>query len=174
MQQDLFVEKIVKCKRRGIERLLAVMLILSACFLILIAYFIPILLQQDYLFISTIVSCGIVYLTYRLVTGLNREYEYSITNDDLNIDKIIAQRKRTNMFKGSCKDFTVFAPVSELTNEVISRKTLLHLDLRSGVDSKAGWYFITKSNQPTLILFEPDDRFISAVKRYNPRAFYKL
>ncbi len=174
MQQDLFIEKIVKCKKRGIERLLAAMLILSAVFLILISFFIPIMMQSNFLYISALVSTGIVYLTYRLITGLNREYEYSITNDDLNIDKIIAQRKRTNIFKGSCKDFSVFALVSELSSDTISQKGLLHLDLRSGEDNKGGWYFVTKSNPPTLVLFDPDDRFVDAVKRYNPRAFYKM
>jgi len=174
MQQDLFVEKIVKRKRSGAEMALSVMLVISAIFLILICFYIPILIQQNFLFISTFVSFGIGYLAYRLITGLNREYEYSITNDELTIDKIIAQRKRKNVFKGSCKDFSVFAPAEKLNKELFERKNLLHLDVRSGVDHGCDWYFVTKSNPPTLVLFEPDDRFIAVVKRFNPRALMNI
>jgi len=171
MQQDLFVEKIVKRKRRGVEVALIIMLILSAILLILISFFIPILMQQQsFLYISTFAAFGIGYLAYRLITGLSREYEYSITNDELTIDLIIAQRKRKNVFKGSCKDFSVFAPESKLSSDTFTQKNLLHLDVRSGEDHGCDWYFITKSNPPTLVLFEPDDRFIAVVKRFNPRA----
>lgn len=170
MEQDLFVEKIVKRKRRGIEVLFTVMLIISTILLILICFFIPILIQQNYFYISTFASCGIVYLAYRFITGLNREYEYSITNDELNIDMIIAQRKRKNIFKGSCKDFSVFAPVSKLNSDLFSQKDLVHLDVRSGEDNGNDWYFVTKTNPKTLVLFEPDDRFIAVVKRFNPRS----
>lgn len=174
MQKDLFIEKIVKRKRRGIEVIFTVMLILSTILLILISFLIPILMQQNFFYVSTFVSFGIGYLAYRLITGLNCEYEYSITNDELNIDKIIAQRKRTNIFKGSCKDFSVFAPAADLKSDTFSQKNLLHLDLRSGEDNKSGWYFITKSNSPTLVLFEPDERFITTVRKFNPRAFYNI
>jgi len=174
MQQDLFIEKIVKRKRRGIEIVFTVTLILSAILLILISFIVPILLQQNFFYISTFVSFGIGYLAYRLITGLNCEYEYSITNDELNIDKIIAQRKRTNIFKGSCKDFSVIAPAADLKGDTFNQKNLLHLDLRSGEDNKSDWYFITKSNPPTLVLFEPDERFISSIKKFNPRAFYHI
>src|SRR5665647_3705764 len=94
MQQDLFIEKIVKRKRRGIEVVFTIMLILSAILLILISFFIPILMQQNFFYISTFVSFGIGYLAYRLITGLNCEYEYSITND-LSLIHISEPTRRT-------------------------------------------------------------------------------
>lgn len=173
MEQDLFIEKIVKRKRRGIESLFSVMLVLSAILLIMIAFFIPILIQQNFFYVSAFVSFGIGYLAYRLITGLNCEYEYSITNDELNIDKIIAQRKRVNVFKGTCKDFTVMAPASNLNANSFAQKNMKHLDLRSGEDHGCDWYFITKqSNTLLMVLFEPDERFISTIRRFNQRAFF--
>jgi len=171
MQQDLFIEKIVKRKRRGIDIVIAAALIFLAILLILLCFYIPIIIQQNILYISTLASAGIVYLVFRLIKGLNREYEYSILNDELTIDKIIAERKRVNVFKGSCKDFSVFAPADKLTADTFAQKNLLHFDLRSGQDNGCDWYFISKTNPPTLVLFEPDERFIAAVKRFNPRAF---
>lgn len=175
MQQDLFVEKIVKRKRSGSELILSVTIVLAAILTILICLYVPVLIQQNVYFIALPVAVLIGYIAVRLISGLNREYEYSITNDDLIVDKIIAQRKRSNVFRGSCRDFTIFAPASGLTPDSFKQKNMRYLDFRSGVDHGCDWYFITKNDKSmVLVLFEPDERFISVIRRFNPRAFRQV
>jgi len=170
MQQDLFIEKLVKHKRTGAEIMLAVMIVFTALILIILSFLIPLMIQINLYAVSIFVSFAIGYAAFRLITGLSREYEYSIVSDDLIIDRIIAQRKRKNLFRGSCKEFTILAPVTYSEFDSYLQKQLSHLDLRSGEDHGCDWFFVTKAkDKMLLVLFEPDERFINAIRKINPR-----
>ena len=170
MQKDIFVEKLVKHRKTGNENLLSIMIILSAFFLIVFCFLMPFVYQTNFLAVSAIVSFGIAYLAYRIVTSFNRDYEYSITNDELLIEQIIAQRKRNRVFIGSVKDFSIVAPISGSDYKTYCSQKIFCLDFRSGNNDEDGWFFVTrKSGSSMMILFEPDDRFIDAFKKYIPR-----
>lgn len=172
MQQGMFIEKLVKRKKRGVETLLSVMIILSAIFLILLCLILPILLNITMLLsISALAIFGIGYLAYRLITGLNQEFEYSIMNDELVIDRIIAQRKRKNVFTGSIRDFTLVAPVSNPEFHGFCNRNIMQYDFRSGEEGTNDWFIVTTfKGAETLLVFEPDDRFIASFRKYNPRS----
>ena len=55
-----------------------------------------------------LVVCAVAYGGYFLVTGMNVEYEYSVTNGELDVDKIIAKRKRKHMLTVRIADYHVF------------------------------------------------------------------
>lgn len=170
MQKDIFVEKIVKRRKTGLEHLFTVLILISAISLIAFSFLILIVMNANFIAVAAIFSAGIVYLTYRIITRFNRDYEYSITNDELLIDEVISQRKRNRVFTGTCKDFTIVAPISGSDFTDRAYHDLVRLDFRSGEDAAAGWFFVTrKSGHTMMILFEPDDRFIEAFKRYIPR-----
>lgn len=172
MQQGLFIEKLVKRKKRGVEKLLSFMIVLSAVFLILICLILPVLLNMSLLLsISALAVFGIGYLAYRLITGLNQEFEYSVVNDELVIDRIVAQRKRKNVFTGSIRDFTFTAPVSNAEFTGYANKNILQFDFRSGEEGTSDWFIVTTmKGAETLLVFEPDERFIAAFRKYNPRS----
>ena len=114
---------------------------------------------------------GICYLAYRLITGLNQEFEYSIMNDELVIDRIVAQRKRKNVFTGSIRDFVFAAPTTNSEFNGYCNKNIAQMDLRSGEDGTVDWFIVTNvKGAQTLLVFEPDDRFIAAFRKYNPRS----
>ncbi len=170
MQQDLYIERIVQKKKTSAEYLLGFMLVTSAIFLCFAIVIVPIIFGQNVIYFSGLAVCGIGYLAYRLVNNSNKEYEYSLVNDDMTIDQITAKRKRTTLFQGSCKDFTMVAPVDSDEYQEAVKASGLFLDFRSGENALSGWFFVTtKSSNRMLILFEPDDRFIVAFRRYIPR-----
>lgn len=87
--------------------------------------------------------------------GLNVEYEYIVTNDDLDIDKIIGKRKRKRLMSVDLKSVDEFFPY---LNE-----TELHSDVTVLADDGTGydmWYvFIdTEGNGKIAIIFNPDER----------------
>lgn len=171
MQQGMFVEKLVKRKKRGAEKLLSFMIVLSAIFLILICLILPILLNISLLLsISAFAVFGIGYLAYRLITGLNQEFEYSIVNDELVVDRIIAQRKRKNVFTGSIRDFKLAAPVTNSEFSGYCNRNIAQFDFRSGEEGTSDWFIVTAvKGVETLLVLEPDDRFIATFRKYNPR-----
>lgn len=89
---DTFVEQIVAKRKGGKEYalflalLIAALLILAALWLFLL-FFIGI-------FFVLLLTAGIGWLLWYLITMQNVEFEYSVTNGDIDIDQITAQRKR--------------------------------------------------------------------------------
>ncbi|UKI37385.1 MAG: DUF6106 family protein [Clostridiales bacterium] len=46
-----------------------------------------------------LIDAGVVYGAYILITHFNVEYEYILTNGDIDIDKIIAKKKEKKSFE---------------------------------------------------------------------------
>lgn len=96
-----------------------------------------------------------VWLTKYLIDGTNIEYEYIVTNDDLDIDKIIGQRKRKRLITINLKTVTELEPY---VNE-----TELKADVTAVAHDGTGenlWYLIsqTESSGTIALLFNPDER----------------
>ena len=98
---DTFVEQIVAKRKGGKEyaiifgSLIAALLILAALWLFLL-FFIGI-------FFVLLLTAGIGWLLWYLITMQNVEFEYSVTNGDIDIDQITAQRKRKRIVSVSGK-----------------------------------------------------------------------
>ncbi|MGB3990621.1 MAG: DUF6106 family protein, partial [Acetivibrionales bacterium] len=105
---DIFMEKLVTRKKTLTDHLITAGIIIAAALLIMVVLSIPILAQLG---LSLIVAAGIAYLGYRLITSRNIEYEYIVTNGDLDIDVIISKRKRKRIFSANCREFDIVSPV---------------------------------------------------------------
>lgn len=175
MRQDLFVEKIIKRMRRPADIVLIILMIVSAVSLIFILLLLPFVVDISLIYLAMILIPAIIYVLYRLVSGLSKEYEYSFTNDSLTIDKIVAKKRRKTLFTGSCKDFQNVMPVDSEEFEKIIGQQSLYLDVRSGAPDKDDWFIVTKYEGSTLlILLELDDRIKQQIRRFNPRAIKRL
>ncbi|MDR0197646.1 MAG: hypothetical protein LBI36_05440 [Oscillospiraceae bacterium] len=91
---DVFVECLVEKKPDGKEIALKICLITAAAALSVIIVFLALLMA--YLPLVTIVA-GVVWLASYIIRGINVEYEYILTNKDLDIDKITGKRKRKRL-----------------------------------------------------------------------------
>lgn len=86
---EVYIEHMVKRKKSVIDVIMAVMLVLIGLGLVYFAaYFIP------WPTIMLLLVAGIIYATYKFVMRINTEYEYIVTNCELDIDRIINKRTR--------------------------------------------------------------------------------
>ncbi|MDR0904097.1 MAG: hypothetical protein LBM59_05650 [Ruminococcus sp.] len=106
---DIFHEQIVKKQLRGL-RLLAMIAIIIGFVLALAATFIFLSFIG---LMAFLIMAGLAYLGWYIVTGFNIEYEYILTNDELDIDKIIAKRKRKRLISIKMPAVTEFAKLTE-------------------------------------------------------------
>lgn len=115
---------------------------------------------------------GSIWLASYLWKGLNVEYEYIVTNDDLDIDKITGKRKRKRLMSVDLKSVDEFAPYLDGTE--------LHSDVTVLADDGTGydlWYIFidTEGNGKIAIIFSPDDRTIrNIIGGLNPTLRAKL
>ena len=88
---DTFVEQIV-VKRKSIKDFAIIFFSIIAAFIVAAIIF---LVALPFLgMIAFLLLAGMGYGLWWLLTSLNIEYEYSVTNGDIDIDQITAKRKR--------------------------------------------------------------------------------
>lgn len=162
---DSFIEKIVVRKKTAKDYLIMVGVILAGLVLFfalqLVAFLRPFFL---------IIAAAIVYFMYQFVIARNIEYEYIVTNGDLDIDMIIAQKRRKRIFSANCKDFDIVAKLKGGYNDRRISNVNKRIEAVSSIDSE-DVYFLTLvyKGEKTAVLFEPDERMLKTFKTFIPR-----
>lgn len=129
--------------------------------------------------VSLAVAAAVIWGTVWLLQGTSVEYEYIVTNDDLDIDKIIGKRKRKRLVTLSlreAKELGEYVSGTELNAEVA---VMAHDE--TGIDM---YYFICGSKEygSIAVVFNPDKRtlynmiggFSGAVKKKYLELYEKL
>ena len=118
-------------------------------------------------------SAGLIYLAYRFITSRNVEFEYIVTNGELDIDKIISQRKRKRIFSASCKEFDIIARVKSNSFSQSVQSIKNRIDASSSINSPDA-YFATLNykGEKTLVIFEPDERMLNNFKLFIPERYF--
>lgn len=167
---DIFIEKIVAKKKNIQDYLIIFGIIIATIIIIPLVARIPLINT-----FTPLVAVGIIYFDYRLITARNIEFEYAVTNGDLDIDKIIAQRKRKRIFSANCKDFEIVArlktnkdkagPINNIKNRI---------EAVTSMDSDDVFFSILNyKGERTVVFFEPDDRMIKSFKTFIPRKVFE-
>jgi hypothetical protein len=101
---DTFIEKIIVRKKTAKDYLMIVGVLFGG-----IVLFFALQLIEFLRPFFIIIVAAIVYFIYQVVIARNIEYEYIVTNGELDIDMIIAQKRRKRVFSANCKDFDILA-----------------------------------------------------------------
>jgi len=164
---DVFVEKLVKRKKSPADIAYSILLFFIA---FAVGYFALIFLSG----LAPIIIPGVLFLAYYLMTMRNIEYEYIVTNGDIDIDMIVNQRKRKRVFTANCKDFEVVARVNsdQYTKQIRETKNVLNFTTRNP-EADVWFIYLVQNGEPKVILFEPDERMIDGFRTFIPRKVFK-
>lgn len=164
---DVFLEKIVKRKKDIKDYLIIAALIIATFVLIFLALnFVPPPLSFFFMI-------GVIYISYLLITTRNIEYEYAVTNGDLDIDKIIAQRKRKRIFSANCKNFEIVAKVKSHHYTPQYKNFKNQMNCASSLDSDDVYFIALQyNNEQTVVYFEPSEKMLNSFKTYIPRKVF--
>lgn len=163
---DIFMEKIVRKKKDIKDYLITAAIIIASLVLAMVAL--------TYLAdMGLFIVAGIIYLAYLLMTTRNVEYEYAVTNGDLDIDKIIAQRKRVRVFSASCKNFEIVAKLKSDHFTPQYRSFKKQIDCTSTREGEGVWFIILNyKNEQTVVYFEPTEKMLQSFKTFIPRKVF--
>lgn len=165
---DIFLEKIVKRRKSAVDMLLASLIVTLS---IVICFFVFAILGPG---IAPLIIVGVIYLAWWLISKRNIEYEYSITNGDIDVDCIYNQRKRKRVFSANCKEFDTVAKVKSVqyTREVQETKNVL--DFSSNDPNSDKWFiFLRREGKTTVVLFEPTAQMLENFRIFIPRKVFK-
>lgn len=96
-KMDIFVEQLVKKKRKIVDYATVVLIAMLGILLSFLSVLLVIMFAPFMLFFSFILVFAFIYLSIFAIRGTNLEFEYAVTNEYLVIDKIIAKRRRKNL-----------------------------------------------------------------------------
>ncbi|MGN0620411.1 MAG: hypothetical protein ACI4I9_00965 [Porcipelethomonas sp.] len=161
---DTFSEQLVKKRKSQGDSMKKLIIIVSAVIICLFFAFMS-LMYIEFAVMVVIAFFAVGFGAYWLITGLNIEYEYSITNGEIDVDKIIAKRKRAHMLSVEVKNFTAFGTY-ESADDGFSGTTVM----AAGEDEEIYYAdFNSEEYGETRLVFSPDEKFMKCIKLYLPR-----
>lgn len=164
---DTFAEQLVKKSQNSSDSMKKVLILASGGVIVALLLYVSFFITP----FALLLVAGAIYVLYMLVIGLNVEYEYTVTNGSLDIDKIIAKRKRVSMISVDVKDFTAFGNYENFDDD-FSGTTIL----TTGIDKvdeieKPSYYadFNHESYGEVRLVFSPDEKVLECIKPYLSR-----
>lgn len=134
------------------------------CFISFVAAFfgIPVFTQ---LWIAII--AGVCYGGYKLLLSLNIEYEYIITNGDMDIDVIKGKTTRKRLCSLSVKNIEKIG----LYNKSMNFHGYTMINAAENSDDENSWYFTFKSKRVgnVIVIFTPNERTLDTIKHHLSR-----
>ncbi len=151
---DTFVEQLVK-KKKSTGQILAIIGIVLAAVLLLAVSIVFISIVGAF---AAFIIAGVFYGAWYLLTAQNIEYEYCVTNGDIDIDRIVAQRKRRRIVSVSGKKIE---SAGRYVPEKWAGRPMDRTVIAAPSDREDNLYYFTyhsKKRGHTLVVFQPDDR----------------
>lgn len=157
---EVFVEQIIKRKTslKGVcLRMLAVLLVLAGLISVL---FLGVL--------GFTITALLVYVAYLIFNQTSIEYEYSLLNGEMTIDKIMGQNKRKHVTELDIKQAEIIAPA--YSDDIISRiNGIKTFDYSSGFRNDGRYSMILYDGKERIqVLFDPNENIIEAMYTMRP------
>lgn len=168
MLNDIFVECMVKKKMGPKDIAISIGVSVLGALLIFVSIFLVGLLTPMFPFL---VICAVIYGVYWVISSRNIEFEYSITNGDISIDKITNRKSRKRLTSFDAKAIEEMGKYTENMQKLRTRRVDKTIFASETDDGKDAWYVIAKSRKTglTLLVFSPNDRCIEAIKPFMDR-----
>lgn len=117
------------------------------------------------------VGCGLLFYFKRL---LYLEYEYSITNGEVDVDKIMEMKSRKRIITFNMKDAELVAPVdSDVYKDFGNKPSEIIKAVPTGNTDRVYAAIITGGAKRAQLLFVPNEDIINLCFLYNPKAVKK-
>jgi hypothetical protein len=159
---DVFYEQLVEKVPSGKDNAKKFGIYALALILAIVAIFLT--MSTVFASLGLLVAAGIGWGAYYLGTNQFVEYEYAITNGEIDIDKIVGKRKRSRLLTVEVSQFTAFG---QYLNETKNGDdlTIVLASENVGVND---WFadFETESYGNTRLIFTPDKKFLECIRPY--------
>lgn len=163
---DVFKEQIVRKLPSKNEKISKILILVAAVALAMMCFIFA--FGTQFAMFGILFAGLALYGGYYLVTNLDVEYEYIFTNGELDVDKIIAQRKRKRLCSVRIGAASEFGQVEDGSN-TDGAETYVRA---SADDEDQTDYFIRlnhKSLGDTVLIFTPNEEMLGLIKPYVPR-----
>ncbi len=162
---DYFAEYIVKRKKQAKDFLIIIATVILALIVTLISLIATLYISGLALLLAGVAWWG----AYRIINTRNIEFEYILTNSELDIDKIMGKSERKRLLTIDLTHIERSANIGDESFEQQGNKTVLNY---AGDLTSDGLYFIdfSKEAEAYRVIFQPSRRILEGLKKANPRS----
>lgn len=161
---DYYSEWIIKRETPQSVKVIKILLY-AVCALSLLLLFVP--------YVGILLTAGVFALTYLYLRNNDVEWEYSIVNKSLNIDKIMSKSKRKSVVEFELTKVEVFAPLQSSYAKAYEGRGLKTLDYSSlSHDARLFLMVIMHNNELTRVILEPTDGMLKNLRDIIPRQLH--
>lgn len=164
---DVFVEHMVRQRPTGKLIAQKMLLAMAAVVVAVLPMIISILFPVDLMSLLPMTLIGAGWGLLILFRRMNLEFEYIVTNGEMDVDKIMGRTTRKRLLTVDCRTFDILAPYKEeYRNEFTSQTIANRIDVSSHPQAPGRWFavFHAKDGVRTLLIFEPNEKILDAFR----------
>lgn len=164
---DVFIEQIVKKKWSNKDYLKVAGIIVGGIILFVVLNYVMLLFGfQIWMMMFSIIIAGLIFLAWYLISSMRIEFEYSVTNGYVVIDKIASRRRRKRMITFESRDVEAMQIYKEEAYAQRNFNKVLRLDDADPEHECWCMELTHKDLGQTLIVFSPNERTLAAIKPF--------
>ena len=167
---DVFIERMIKKKFESTDMLILVGIILGIIVAVLIGFVVGFLIVP-FPMLTMLVALGAGFGGYKLMTMRLLEYEYSLTNGYVAVDKIMNRSSRKRMTAFECNTAEDIGEYVQNEARLKNQSFDARIFATEYSHHRDAWYMIVRSPKTgkTLVVFNPDEEMLEAIKKFIPR-----
>ena len=180
---DIFLEHLVKKKKTTADKIQVALIIgagVVVTFILSVAMFgfgivfSGTAISQMISTVGLLLIAGAWYGAYLLINGRSIEYEYIVTNNELDIDKVLAKKGRKHLITIDIHAAQLMARTDDDANNAVYKNPpegVKVLDY-SAMSKEYITYFIDcmVDDERKIVVFQPPQKMVDALWKHNPRA----
>lgn len=141
-------------------------MLIQAGIVFLTVLFVLVFCLSGLIFIMIPVFLGGLFAAGFLFMRLNVEYEYTLLEQDLTIDRIRNRSGRRLVVWADVKTFDVFGPIAHPMMEEWKKRVQNVHDARGDTETTDGWFAVfpdQKGGGKNLLLFQPNEKLLQGL-----------
>ena len=161
---EYFSEWIVKRKTPQKVKMIQILLV-AVCVLSLVLLVIP--------YLGVLAVAVIIFLTYLYFKNNDVEWEYSLVEKTMYVDKIMKKSKRKRMGEYDLTKLEVMAPQESYYIKEYDKRNLKTLDFSSMIPENKKYVMVLMNNNELIkLIIEPNDRMLKELRDIAPRQLH--
>ena len=167
---DVFIERMIKKKFETTDMLILAGIVVAMIVVVFIGFVVGFLIFP-FLMLTMLVALGAGFGGYKLMTMRLLEYEYSLTNGFVAVDKIMNRSSRKRMTSFECSTAEDIGQYAQNEARLKNQSFDSRIFATEYSDHRDAWYMIVRSQKTgkTLVVFNPDEELLEAVKKFIPK-----
>lgn len=158
-----YKEYLVKRKKGAKEILLSI-----AIYLVALALSLASLIFLNAAGLELLISVGLFYGGYKLATSFNREFEYTVTEDCVDVDTIFNASSRKKLISFKMKEVEIIAPVDSDKYKEYSKNDYKVIDASTHRKEASVYFAAVEKNGKNLVLFDLPAAALLHLRKYAP------